>query len=162
MVSIVLATNPAIRTESWYSNAVSIYRGGLLYALQLGENLTITKQYTGGARDYAIVQPAEANLPWNIAIVADSADKLTAGMVFQRAGSVPQVPFAAGESPVAILATVRVVHTWPIVSNAAAPPPASPVDCSAAGACGAPFVARFVPFGSTHLRMSTFPWATKQ
>jgi hypothetical protein len=158
-LTILFATNPSIYVESWYNSSISIYRGALLYSLALGENLQIVKNYTGGARDYYITQPPDSNIPWNVAVVVPSADNPAGNMTFVRNGPVPAIPYASGQNPNAIMVPVRTLTNWPIIDNAAAPPPESPVDCSGGmGACGEIFMATFVPYGSTHLRMSSFPW----
>jgi hypothetical protein len=63
-----------------------------------------------------------------------------------------------GASNLELTATVRSVAAWGVSLGAAAPPPASPVDCSAPGSCGEPYTATFVPYGATHLRMTQLPW----
>lgn len=157
-VSVSLFTNPAIRVAPFYAGALSVYRGALLYALALGENITVTRNYTGGARDYAITQPANTSVPWNAAFVGASPEAIAASMTISRTGSPGPVPFGAGASPVTITAQVRTLNTWPIVDQSAGAPPQSPVDCSAPNACSAPYTATLVPFGSTHLRMASLPW----
>ena len=158
-VSVVLATNPAIRVEAYYAGALSVYRGAFLYALALGENMTVTHNYTGGARDYVITQPANTTVPWNAALVGADPDAIAAAMTFERSGPPGPVPFEAGQSPVRITATVRTLNTWPIVDGSAGAPPQSPFGCSSApDACSSTYTATLVPFGSTHLRMASLPW----
>lgn len=154
-VMMKVAMNPAIRVEAYYNNSLSVYRGALLYALQLGENVKIIEKYAGGARDYNITLDSTST-PWNVALVVEPGN-LTAGMAFHRSGSVPSVPFSSGKSPVSIVATARVLNSWPVELNAAGPPPRSPVPCGD-GACGEPFQVTLVPFGSTHLRVAEMPF----
>jgi len=169
--TVTLATNPAVRVEPWYNGALAVFRGALLYSLRLDETFEVTGRNAGDARaaDYVVstpgcdLSPAAPNCsaPFNVALVIDDAAAPAAGFAFSRTGPSPPVPFAAGPwgaSNLELTATVRQVAAWGLASNAAAPPPASPVDCSAPGACGAPYLATFVPYGATHLRMAELPF----
>jgi hypothetical protein len=169
--TVVLATNPAVRVSAWYNGALAVFRGALLYSLRLDETFEVTGRNAADARavDYIVSQPGcdlspaapNCTAPFNVALVIDDFSAPAAGFSFSRTGPTPPVPFAAGlwgASNLELTATVRTVAAWGLASNAAAPPPASPVDCSAALACGAPYLATFVPYGATHLRMAELPF----
>jgi len=151
-------------------SALAVYRGALLYALRLDETFVETAAFPSEPRavDYIVEQPgcdapnkSPCAASWNAALVVGDPAHPEAGFTFSRVGDIPPVPFAAGRwgaSNLQLTASVRQVSAWGVELGAAAPPPASPVDCSAAGACGPAYVATWVPYGATHLRMSVLPW----
>jgi uncharacterized protein len=157
--TVQLSTNPTIRVDQWYAGSVAVHRGALTYSLLLGEQFTVTHDYGWGAKDYAITMPKNETVPWNLALLLDPANP-GASMNFSRIGPVPEVPYAAGESPVVITARALQLPGWTFASDgSASPPPASPVDCTTQpGACGAPIDVLLVPYGSTHLRMTELPY----
>ena len=172
--AITLALNPAIRAAPWYNGALAVSRGALLYSLRLDETFEVTGSAPLEARaaDYIVSQPGCDLSPtapactalWNAAIVVEDGAHPEASFAFLRTGQVPPVPFAGGlwgASNLQLTAPVRTVAAWGIELNAAAPPPASPVDCSAPASCSAPYLATFVPYGATHLRMAELPWTSR-
>jgi hypothetical protein len=97
-------------------------------------------------------------MPWNIALVVDP-NYPDRSLTFSRVGPVPEVPFAATESPVTIRGQARVVNAWGYASDgSAAPPPQSPIDCTVQGACGDLIDVTLVPYGTTHLRITEIPY----
>ena len=158
--TVVLHTNPAIRVDAWYNGALAVHRGALVYSLQLDETLTVIARHGLSANDYNVTQPKNTTISWNSALVVDPANP-GATLTFERRGAVPAVPYAAHESSVVIHGTARSVAAWGFAADgSAAPPPASPVNCAAAGACGAPKAVLLVPFGTTHLRMTQLPYTS--
>lgn len=167
----VLATNPVVRVEPAFNGtALSVHRGALLFALQLEETFVQTDAFPTEPRavNWVVEQPgcdAPNKQPcggaWNAALVVSNASAPGAGFTFSRVGGVPAYPFAGGRwgtSNLQLTAPVRSVAAWGVALGAAAPPPASPVDCSAPGSCSDVYTATWVPYGSTHLRMSVLPW----
>lgn len=137
---------PVIRVDTSYSNgAAAVYRGALLYALQIGENVTTIATGPRGFDDHAV----HGTSAWNYALLLDS-------LTFSRAGAPGPSPF--GSVTQSISARARTVAAWQIFNNSATVPPPSPVDCGAAGACGAEESVTLVPFGATLLRVAVIPW----
>jgi hypothetical protein len=161
-ILIAFDTAPSIRIEHYYAEAASVHRGALAYALQLGENVTVTREYGWGAKDLEVVQPAppaQGSPVWSSALVLPGGAGAAAGLNFTRLGPPPDVPFSSTQPSCVIRGWVRQVAAWGFAADGSAlPPPQSPVDCSAAGACGEPVLGTFVPFGTTHLRMTELPW----
>jgi hypothetical protein len=159
-ISILFDTAPRIRIEHFYAGAASVHRGALAYALQLGENVSVTRDYGWGAKDLTVTQPAGSSVAWNSVLVLDERAP-EATLSFTRLGPVPALPFSSTEHSGLITGLVRQLGSWGFAADGSAqPPPQSPVDCSAAGAaCGPVVQGIFVPFGSTHLRMTELPWA---
>ena len=170
--SITLSTNPAVRVEPWFNGALAVFRGALLYSMRLDENFANTTSAPGEPRatDWVVEQSGpgcdkpnggSCDAPWNSAIVVADPAHPEASFSFRRTGPTPQVPFAAGlwgASNLELTAQVRTVASWGVTVGTAAPPPSSPVDCTAAGSCSDAFLATWVPFGATHLRMAELPW----
>jgi hypothetical protein len=160
-VVITLSTNPSIRFEQHSNGAFSIYRGALLYALQLDEILTETSAASKEprAKNYNITQPSGGRA-WNVAIVTGGGNPENA-FTFTRVGPVPDQPWEAGKSPIQITAQVRTVTNWVTEIGSAATVPSSPIDCSQPGSCSSnSYTAIFVPYGSTHLRIASLPWTS--
>ena len=157
-LTVVFATNPSIRVDSWYNGAIAVHRGALVYALQLSEVFGVLRSHGLNSKDYNVTQAANTSTPWNAALVLDPTNP-EATLTFERTGPVPEVPFSSQETSCVIHATARAVRAWGFARDgSAAPPPASPVDCSAAGACGDPVKVLLVPYGTTHLRMTEMPY----
>lgn len=158
--TVVLYTNPVIRVQTgWYNNSLSVHRGALVYALHLGEVMTVTHNWYKNFNDYNITMSSNST-PWNVALLLDPTvpDQY---LQFQRVGPVPAVPFSSTETSVIITGKATVINSWGFAADGSAqPPPASPVDCSVAGACGNLIDVVLVPYGTTHLRVTELPYTT--
>lgn len=113
---------------------------------------------------------------WNFALVlADTTVNHTAAAATGQAEKAPtfdptpshqwasSFPFDdSGEYPFSIKVPARQLHSWGYWdgSKITAVPPPSPVSCNGAAECGEPTQVRLVPFGSTNIRISVFPWMT--
>lgn len=105
-----------------------------------------------------VTQPRNTTRAWNSALVIDPANP-TATLSFARAGPVPALPFSSVTHSNVITGTARAVTAWGFAADgSAAPPPQSPYDCAAAGACADAVPVVLTPFGATHLRMTELPW----
>jgi hypothetical protein len=98
--------------------------------------------------------------PWNVALIIPDINNPGAALNFTQRSAPGPVPYSESAIPVAITGMGRVVNGWGLLHNAAAAPPASPVNCGAAGACGSPVPVTLVPFGSTLLRMTELPFTS--
>lgn len=143
---------PEVRVDATYSaGSAAVYRGALLYALAIEENMTVIATGPRGFDDY-VVRPLSA---WNVALLVDPAAP-GASLSFARSGPPGASPFA--QVTQALTGRGRLLPDWRLLNNSAATPPPSPVDCAAPGACGDEVDVRLVPFGATLLRIAALPW----
>lgn len=145
---------PSIRVDTrWWAGSAAVYRGALLYALQVGEQFKTLANNSYQSQDYAVTPTT----PWAYALVVDPSNP-GASMSFTRVGPPSPVPFNASAPPVLITGTGRPLPNWQLFNNSADTPPGpSPLDCASAQ-CGAGVPITLVPYGSTHLRMAVLPW----
>lgn len=146
-----------VRAEAQVSNGVSIFRGPLVFSLDIGERWV----YLNGKDPHADweVFPTTS---WNYALSPVSnipangspGDLLEALQQSARVeeGEITEVPFGKGKAPVRISLFGQKVATWHEVDGSAGPLPLSPVetDSSIEGLS-------LVPYGSTRLRITVFP-----
>lgn len=146
---------PCVRVEAFFAGSLAVYRGALLYALRVGEQVSALNKGPRGFNDYQVLNTSA----WNFALEVDPAAP-GAALSFSRSGAPGPAPFA-GVTQV-LRGRGRQVSAWALLNNSAAPPPQSPVDCSAAGACGDPVDVTLVPYGATLLRVAALPWLYPQ
>ncbi len=152
--TLVVTFAPALRTETWYESAVSVYRGSLMYSLPLDLDFTALAQYGFESYDYQVTSASE----WRYALEVNPADP-AATMTFVSRGLAPgAAPFNHSGWPSFLKATARPLPSWGLEAGSAAAPPASPA-CATAGACGAAVPVLLVPHGGTSLRIGALPYA---
>ena len=147
--------NPTVRVESFSAGSVAVYRGALVYALQIGENVTTIARTAAGFNDSSVSPTTQ----WNVALVVDDAANPAASLEFTQV-SRPSSPLPFARAPVTLTGRGRVLPDWTLVNNSAAVPPASPVDCTHTP-CGDEVPITLVPFGSTLLRIAALPWTVR-
>eukprot|EP00055_Hartaetosiga_balthica_P003476 m.7939 g.7939 ORF g.7939 m.7939 type:complete len:757 (-) comp2967_c0_seq1:2258-4528(-) len=154
---IILNLNPQIRLEHWFSEGTfTVHRGALMYSLPITPNYTTLTTYAYESRDYQLLPTTE----WRYAMGLNDTDP-TASFAFVDNGYIPgAAPFNHTNFASVIKGRGRVVPWWGFDKNSAASPPPSPV-CTPVGSekCGEFVNLTLVPFGSTELRISEFPWA---
>lgn len=151
--TFVIDFAPSIRLEPAYNGAVSISRGALTYAVWIGQTITATESYAYNSKDLDIRATTSS---WNIALSVDRTNP-AASLTFTRAFPPTAIPFNSTQVPVYISGKGRVVTSWGAEKNAPSAPPSSPA-CAVTGACETDLIdIIFVPFGSTHVRMTVIP-----
>ena len=176
--SVLVQLNPAVRlTAGWGvvsdaddpteppTNAMTVTRGALLFALHPVEDRRVVHRYDDALPDRpkAVDYEISTKESWAFALMAGGsspADRFTFSSS-PSAGWSPAFPFDTENYPFSILAPARPLSTWGYWqgTNITAQPPPSPVDCEEAQAgCGAHEQIRLTPFGATNIRISVWPW----
>ena len=145
---------PEVRVEAYFAGSLAVYRGALLYALEVGEAVSQIAQNGHGFNDYKVLNTTA----WNVALEVDPASP-GAALAFTRLSAPGASPFATVTQ--ALSGKGRLLPGWVLFNNSAAAPPQSPVDCGA-GACGAEVAVRLIPYGQTLLRVASMPWVMAQ
>lgn len=146
--TVVLRFPMRVRTLPGVNDSVSVWRGPLLYSLQIEETW---RAYAKGRRegfDSYEVTPASA---WNYGL--DLGAEPRAAFRVQRR-SMPPNPFDPARTPMRLLARARKIPAWTLAWNGhvSFDPPPGPV------ASDAPTeTVTLVPFGAQMLRVSNFP-----
>jgi len=147
---VTLKLPMALKVRVWEKNkdAISIDRGPLSYALQIGEEW---KRYGGtDAWPEFAVLPTSA---WNVGLIVDE-QKLTDSLkVVESARKLADQPFTPDTAPIKIIAKGKVLPEWKTDKNELLEPlPQSP-------ATGDGPVRDFtlIPMGAARLRISSFP-----
>ena len=183
MCEISVALNPEVTIEKGWgfipnatdtspaTNGASIVRGPLVFALHPKESRVIVKNYTMDLpmRPKAVDYEISTNDTWNYLLVlpdvdtggTDHRDRLPSFDPTPSSKWRSSFPFDdSGEYPFSVNVHAKQLKAWGYWegSKVTAVPPASPVKCSSAADCGDTTTLRLVPFGSTNLRVSVFPW----
>merc|ERR1711964_778695 len=99
-------------------SSVSVHRGPLLFAMDIGNEVKQLDSVAPGFNEYQV----EATKPWNIALDATEKALQYVGM----AGPLgPQHPFSPEGAPVHIKARGRQLPQWGMLNYSASPPPMS-------------------------------------
>ena len=137
-----------LRTETRYSNALSLLRGPLVLSLKIGDQYRQLKARhpTLPVVDWEI-SPTTA---WNYGLLVDrDAPQKSTTVVTKKPG---KTPFAQNSAPVVLKVKGRAIPGWVLVSNSAGETPASPVVSNQPDT-----ELELIPYGSTRLRITEFP-----
>jgi hypothetical protein len=147
-------------SPSWVTpptDGVAFTRGPLVFAFRPTEVVRVTKSYASAVKG----QPNDLEIgtqdAWNYAVDLGTPPR------FVRAPSKGWSlgnPFSTKEYPFYVEVRARRLRAWGYWegTNITDNLPPSPIDCGADGACGAVTMLRLVPYGSTNIRISVFPW----
>lgn len=140
-VQISVHLDMPVKIEQGVNNAAILKRGPLLLALKIGSKWTELHHYKFNSSDWQI----DSTTNWNYAL------NLSSHVEIQRRPISP-VPFSPWGCPLSATIQGRILNSWGIVNNTAAPPPTSPVTSES------PLeTLTLLPFGCTDLRISQFP-----
>ena len=146
-VVLYLSLPYSLRTVRRFNNAISIYYGPLLMALDFSYNTTVLNRYAYESTDLQYL-PIDK---WNYAILIDDNNPAAFLNVTAGEGVPKQYPWDPLHPTVRISAWAREID-WPMKHDSADEPPMSPVKSSA------PLVPiTLVPYGQTKLRIAEIP-----
>ena len=137
-----------LRTETRFNQAVSIFRGPLLFSLKMGEQSKKLAAHhpTLPSADWEITP----STPWNYGLVLDRAQPDRAITVGRN--RIGPLPFAQAAAPVVLRVKGRLIPEWHLAANSAADPPSSPVLSHQPEE-----LLELIPYGCTRLRITEFP-----
>ena len=151
---VVLTMRNSIRVEEggYNDSSVSVHRGSLLFAMDIGNNVTVVNSSNGGSpvgMDRFQEYQVEPTKPWNVALDANEKALEFVGLAGPLGG---EQPFSPDHAPVRIKARGRLLPQWGMLNYSASPPPMSPVHSTE------PWQDLvLLPFGSTNIRMAQLP-----
>ena len=147
--TITLRLPYPFRTARRYNNAISVYYGPLLLALDFGFNTTVLKRYAYDSVDLQYL-PIDK---WNFALLIDEANP--AGSFNVSTAAVPAMPWDPLHPSITATAYAREID-WPMKHDSADEPPVSPVSSKN------PLVpVSLIPYGATLLRIAEIPTLTQ-
>lgn len=148
-----------VRTEPRANDTIAVYRGQLLYALEIGADVTSAPPknyynlttYPQGyapteARDYTMLNTTE----WNVAI---DPSTIVYHPVTDPQAPLPTPIFSPGKPPMYMTVKACLID-WPLFMGSV---PGWPIRKEERKCLGDVFEAKLVPYGSAKLRMSELP-----
>ncbi|MDN3272289.1 RICIN domain-containing protein [Streptomyces sp. MA15] len=151
--TVVLHMPQHITARTWRGNkdSVTIDRGPLTYALQIGEQYVRT-----GGSDVFPEYDVRATSPWNYGLATDHSQP-TAGMKFTAsAGALSDNPFTQETVPYRITAPARRIPEWRADNQGVV----EPLQASPALSTEPVETVTLIPLGAARLRISAFPLAS--
>lgn len=143
------------KVSRWINDSVAVTRGPLIFSLLIEQQRTSTQSYLDDQFQTYEITPAGA---WNYALLLNDSDNPEIEVV--DSDSMPAQPFKAADAPVRL--KLKAAKTdqggWGTYREdfpaRAVEPPVSPVEVA-----GPPEDIVLVPYGSTEIRITLFPWA---
>ncbi|MFC6593925.1 RICIN domain-containing protein [Kitasatospora paranensis] len=150
---VVLRLPQRLAVRTWTANhrAVSVSRGPLDYALQIGESYVRT-----GGTDVFPEYDVHATTPWNYGLAVDPAAPTAALAFSARGGTLPANPFTQDGNPLRITAPARRIAEWQVDGQHVV----SPLQDSPARSAAAVETVTLIPMAAARLRISAFPTAS--
>jgi hypothetical protein len=135
--------------KKYYRNSIAVERGPLIYSLGLGEQWNVIEKREW-LSDYEVLPTTD----WNYGLAIDFKD--VEGSFKLIKCDMEYQPFELKNAPVKLICKAKKVPQWTLEYNSAGEPPLSPVFSSEAEE-----TVELVPYGSTRLRITQFPYIEK-
>ncbi len=144
------------KASVWINNSVGIERGPLVYSLLIKESWKTVSSMLGGRFKTEEIMPAS---PWNYGLAITDLDKPDSGISVVES-AMPVQPFKASDAPIKLIVDARRVPSWgnfrKDLPGRAEEPPIGPIVSTE------PIEkVTLIPFGSTELRITYFPYVGK-
>ena len=144
--TIELRLPTSFRVVYRFNNAVSVYYGPLLMALNISSNASVLRQYAYKSQDLAFMPTSS----WNLALQLNLTDLQSSFEIKQA--PIPRFPFDPISPALTVSAYARQID-WPMKHSGADEPPMSPVKSTQ------PLIpVTLIPYGATVLRLAEIPW----
>ncbi|GAB4515533.1 MAG: glycoside hydrolase family 127 protein [Anaerolineae bacterium] len=143
---VTLELPMAVRVEPRFRRAIALARGPLAFSLKIAERW----QLVGGTPPHGDweIYPESA---WNYGLLLDPAAPEAHLQV--TTSPVGEIPFHPEQAPVRLELEAARIDGWGLVQNSAGPVPIGPL-----AARSRPTTVTLIPYGSTQLRITEFPW----
>lgn len=134
-----------VTVERRFNDAVTIRRGPFVYSLPVGEKWT-----TLDGKPPRVTHQVLPTTPWNYALLIDEKQP-EASIRFEDL-PIGDIPFSAARPAVQASVQGKLLPSWKLERDAAAPPPQSPVESDQ------PLIElKLIPYGAAKLRITEFP-----
>jgi hypothetical protein len=158
---VITLTFPAEITATLTdNNSVSIRRGAVLFALEIGENWKKINYNPFGwhlGRDYPSYDITPTT-DWNYALESFSFSDVASNFTVIRKPITDEMRYQLSDAPIVLQAKARAVTDWKLNTtlNIAGDTPVSPVAAERLGS--ETVTVRLVPYAHTRLRITLMPW----
>jgi hypothetical protein len=152
---VVLKLPMQLSTQTWHENAVSVERGPIVYALKIGEAVSVVRDTTG----YGLFEEIRPTTHWNYALTDMRGAALSEAISIKEDTMLARYPWTVSGAPVVLHARAKRLPDWQLYNESAGPQPYSYINSQLIATQEE--VITLIPYGCTRLRISEFPVVEK-